>query len=84
MRIEADLVKARKALKILPLLILVVGGSTAAHYAGLFSSGFLPDWLGIVLVVGLVIQTSFLSRKVNQLEEELEMIRTGEDFGSGR
>lgn len=70
-KLRTELEKTIKAQKMMPLVMVVIGISTALQYAGIFSAGFLPPWVGILAIVLCVVQWPFLSRKIDRLEREI-------------
>ena len=71
-KLQSDLEKTARVQKLLPWVIVIVALSTGLQYAGVFSTGFLPNWFGLVVIAACVIQFPLLSKKITRLRKEID------------
>ena len=65
---QEEIAKLTKTRNMMLLGALLVGGSTAMKFAGLFSVGAIPPWGSVVLVLVLIGAAVHTSMKLSKLQ----------------
>lgn len=71
-KLRSNIQKRKFVLAAAPILILIVGASTAAKYAGIFPKGSLPEWSGFVIIGFFVFQMIYLAIQIRILENRAD------------
>ena len=68
----------KRVIAALPMICLLVGTSTFLQYCGVFSSGYLPKWFGILCIAICFAQAQLFKIQVRVYERKLSAIETGD------